>query len=218
MQYAEKCSQPYDFQICIIHLFLQGKLNNCSCSWSFLCISSLSCSALLLCWEPHREQTPLLWQLMEAWLWKFCLFGFFPLICDSFSPFITQEEMGICPYAAVFSQEKPLTWAYREFSFLCPGKCSHSLGMRLPLSWRKEIAGFSMVKSRTVKQSPPSSLTCAAQLQGHGAAQNLQSRIAAGALLSAPLPPLHAGQFLQGNSPQDSLEFGSERPFLSIKV
>lgn len=151
MQYAEKCSQPYDFQICIIHLFLQGKLNNCSCSWSFLCISSLSCSALLLCWEPHREQTPLLWQLMEAWLWKFCLFGFFPLICDSFSPFITQEEMGICPYPAVFSQEKPLTWAHREFSFLCPGKCSHSLGMRLPLSWRKEIAGFSMVKSRTVK-------------------------------------------------------------------
>lgn len=36
----KKCSQPYDFQICIIHLFLQGKLNNFSFSWS-LCISSL---------------------------------------------------------------------------------------------------------------------------------------------------------------------------------
>lgn len=92
MQYAEKCSQPYDFQICIIHLFLQGKLNNCSCSWSLLCISSLSCSALLPCWEPHREQTPLLWWLMEAWLWKFCLFGFFPLIFDSFSPFIPRKN------------------------------------------------------------------------------------------------------------------------------
>lgn len=92
MQYAEKCSQPYDFQICIIHLFLQGKLNNCSCSWSFLCISSLLCSALLPCWEPHREQTLLLWWLMEAWLWKFCLFGFLPLIYDSFTPFIVPKK------------------------------------------------------------------------------------------------------------------------------
>lgn len=161
MQYAEKCSQPYDFQICIIHLFLQGKLNNCSCSWSLLCISSLSCSALLPCWEPHREQTPLLWRLMEAWLWKFCLFGFFPLIFDSFSPFITQEKM-------VFPRKSHSPEHTMSFPFCVQGNAvTHwAWGSHAPEGGKS--AGFSKEKTTTENnQLSPSSLTCAAQLKGH---------------------------------------------------
>lgn len=49
-----KCSQPYDFQSCVTHLFLQGKLNVCSCRCSW-CLSRVSCYASLP-WEEimHR--------------------------------------------------------------------------------------------------------------------------------------------------------------------
>lgn len=216
MQYAEKCSQPYDFQICIIHLFLQGKLNNCSCSWSCLCISSLLCSALLPCWEPHREQTLLLWRLMEAWLWKFCLFGFFPLICDGFSAFITSQKIATCPCPAVVSQEKPLTWAQCEFSFLCPGKCSHSLGMRLPGFWRRKSAGKKQNSKIFNQHQAASPVLHRWRVPGQ---HNLQSRITLG-LSSAPLPALHAGPYLHWThpkTPQDLL-LGSEKPFLAINI
>lgn len=205
MQYAEKCSQPYDFQICIIHLFLQGKLNNCT--WSFLCISSLSCSALLPCWEPHREQTPLLWQLIEAWLWKFCLFGFFSLIYDSFSALITPQKNSNMSMSSCCRQEKPLTWAHHEFSFLCPGKCSHSLGVRLPTLLKEgNLQNFQRKKSRTVKKSMPTGKGS----QGQHRSPKLSS---SWALLCAHSHSLHAGPFLQ-----HSLGFGSEKPFLAIKV
>lgn len=210
MQYAEKCSQPYDFQICIIHLFLQGKLNNCSCSWSLLCISSLSCSALLPCWEPHREQTPLLWWLMEAWLWKFCLFGFFPLIFDSFSPFIPKKKWQHVQVQLVFPRKSHSPEHTMNFPFCVQGNAVTHWAWSSPTPEGGKSAGFSKEKTRTVNsQSPPSSLTCAAQVKGHrGSKESPNQNYSWGFPLCPTSQSLHAGQYLQVNLPQDCLEFG----------
>lgn len=93
----KKCSQPYDFQICIIHLFLQGKLNNFSFSWS-LCISSLL-FATFYCHvkKLHTEQIYSQTHCQLPRNLSFLMVFIFPPTFDCVSPLTTQQTMAARP-------------------------------------------------------------------------------------------------------------------------
>lgn len=132
----------------------------------------------------------------------------FPLIYDGFSPFITPQKIATCPCPAVVSQEKSPTWAHCEFSFLCAGKCIHSLGTRLPHLWRRKSAGFSEQRSRTVKYSistkqPP---LCCTGKGSQGSTESPKQNYSWGFPL-CPTPSTPCRAIPAVNSAQNSLGF-----------